>query len=161
MVAFRSAQTLNLMAEARRPLLFSRAAAVCWLASLVLPALPSSGRTVFGFEIAGAFLIGPVAWLFAGIPSLSVLTNLVFLAQLTRVTGPRTGKLPSAGLVAACLLLNILAVAFASASGLVQGLLTRPAAWAWLLAFVLLILGILREEGAAKADSLASSEREA
>jgi hypothetical protein len=129
-----------------------RVAIILWLASLCLPTLRTESKTTYGFEVALQF-VNPMVWLFAPlIFVLASLTNLLFIQQVARLSraGQSGSKEPSPTPIAVALLINIIACGSLVGTPTYQvffpNLLTSPGVWLWLCSFVLLLIGIMREE---------------
>lgn len=125
---------------------------VCWLVSLCLPTIQSKSRAVFGFEVAFQFM-NPLVWFFAPVVLLlASLTNILFLQQVGRLSraGRAGSKEPSPAPIAISLLINLIAcgslLGTPAYRAFLPKLFTYPGVWFWLASFVLLLVGILREE---------------
>lgn len=137
--------------HAPRPLCL-RLAVVCWLISLCLPTLQTTSRTILGYEVALQF-INPFVWLFApAVLVLASLTNILFLQQVGRISraGRASSTQPSPAPIAIALLINLIACGSVFGTPAYRAFLpnvfTSPGVWVWLASFVLLLVGILREE---------------
>lgn len=134
-----------------RPL-FLKLAVACWLTSLCLPTLQTTSRTILGYEVALQF-INPWVWLFAPVVLvLASLTNILFLQQVGRISrsGRTDSKGPSPAPIAIALLINLIACGAVFGTPAYRAFLPNifmsPGVWVWLASFILLLVGILREE---------------
>ena len=124
-------------------------ALICWLTSLFMPIMSAPKGWLLGGEFVGKGLIFfPMAIFFSPFLALAPLTNIIFLANLSRLWSHKTSEPASVAWVGGALVFNCFAILVGDSKGSpVLGDIGRhPAMWLWLLSFVLLCLAITRSE---------------
>lgn len=132
-------------------------ALICWLTSLFMPIMSVPQGWLLGGEfVMKGLIVFPMAIFFSPFLALAPLTNVIFLANLSRLWSDGTSEPASVVWVGGALVFNCFAILVGDSKGSpVLGDIGRyPAMWLWLLSFVLLCLASMRSElGKTKAPS--------